>query len=176
MDGLDRFRHDNPDKRITHVRELGEGHCGRLVLARACGLAGEQGCRRICDVILTQLLANQPFLSNWATPARVAATINTVKAIRNYEKCPATQWINEIQWKAAAIALQRHIIIIPKNANGPTIISPHVRLSLKEYDDCSKHPKRTWTERPCINAGSDGRSSTPRPLSCTMWATTTIRC
>jgi hypothetical protein len=90
---------------------------------------------------------------NWATPARVPATINTVKVIRNYEKCPATQWINKIQWKAAAmgaIALQRHIIIIPKNANGPTIISPHVRLSLKEYDDCFE-AYQTYVDRASVH-------------------------
>lgn len=55
-DGLEQIQLDNPGKRIAHVREEPLGHCGRLVLARACGLGGTVGCRRICHFLFSQLL------------------------------------------------------------------------------------------------------------------------
>lgn len=135
-DGLEQIRLDNPGKHVAHVREEGLGHCGRLVLARACGLAGTAGCRRVCNFLFSQLLSNQEFLNTWSTPERVTATIATVGKIGDFRQCSENQWINEIEWKAAAIGLQRHIIIVHKEKNiPPSVVSPDVRAGLLEFDE-----------------------------------------
>lgn len=132
--GLQRFRSDNPSKHVVYVPEAGKGHCGRLVLARAAGYEGDT--RRICDMIFTQLLHHKEFLSEWATPGRVDEVIRNVAGFRDYVWCNQSQWICPIQWKAAAIGLRRHILIISEHTSlEPVIFTPTVLSGLKEFND-----------------------------------------